>query len=455
MVKDNLGFTFAAARQTLTSVAGLELLTSLIRRLDLIRAIRSQVQVKKIDYGFREEEHLIPLLLNIALRRTSYTDLAWLAREEKLLKKSLGFGKLPKERAVAMHLEKYGKEHITGLKRVGARVISQATITAEPGDEGYIPCDIDPSIFEQFAPKREGVESTYNGKLCYTPVFAVVGRERFCINHWLLPGREKALERIDEFIRECAELLPETIDRNKLLFRYDAGLYSIKTVKASEEAGAYYLVKTRASGALDRMVNENLNVDVLDLKVTDFGGEYFGEFGYTPDGWKTPRRFVFCVQIKAEDEKGQPLLIKDVRYHILATNLPKEVSPQRAFELYRGRGAAEEANKELKHDLDLERLPSQTFSVNEVFLTLGTMAYNLLILLGQQWLDGSEEESPDGSASPVRRRIKTIQDYLLRSAAVVVSHARKSLLKVNAWWLEKLRPDRIQARIGKLLPITG
>lgn len=455
MVKDNLGFTFAAARQTLTSVAGLELLTSLIRRLDLIRAIRSEVRVKKIDYGFREEEHLIPLLLNIALRRTSFTDLAWLAREEKLLKKSLGFGKLPKERAVAMHLEKYGKEHIAGLKRVGARIVSQATITAEPGDEGYIPCDIDPSIFEQFAPKREGVETTYNGKLCYTPVFAVVGRERFCINHWLLPGREKAVERIDEFIGECAELLPEKIDRNKLLFRYDAGLYSIKSVKASEEAGAYYLVKARTSAALDRMVNENMYVDVLDLKLTDFGGEYFGEFEYTPDGWKTPRRFVFCVQIKSEDEKGQSLLIKDVRYHILATNLPKEIIPQRAFELYRGRGAAEEANKELKHDLDLERLPSQTFSVNEVFLTLGTMAYNLLILLGQQWRDEHDGVNPAKEATQVRRRIKTIQDYLLRSAAVVVNHARKSLLKVNAWWLEKLRPDRIQARIGRLLPITG
>lgn len=455
MVKDNLGFTFAAARQTLTSVAGLELLTSLIRRLDLIRAIRSEVRVKKIDYGFREEEHLIPLLLNIALRRTSFTDLAWLAREEKLLKKSLGFGKLPKERAVAMHLEKYSKEHIAGLKRVGARIVSQATITAEPGDEGYIPCDIDPSIFEQFAPKREGVETTYNGKLCYTPVFAVVGRERFCINHWLLPGREKAVERIDEFIRECAELLPEKIDRNKLLFRYDAGLYSIKTVKASEEAGAYYLVKARTSAALDRMVNENMYVDVLDLKLTDFGGEYFGEFEYTPDGWKAPRRFVFCVQIKSEDEKGQPLLIKDVRYHILATNLAKEITPQRAFELYRGRGAAEEANKELKHDLDLERLPSQTFSVNEVFLTLGTMAYNLLILLGQQWRDEHDGASPAEETTQVRRRIKTIQDYLLRSAAVVVNHARKSLLKVNTWWLEKLRPDRIQARIGRLLPITG
>lgn len=48
MVKDNLGFQFAAARQTLTSVAGLELLTSLIRRLDLVRAIRSEVQVKNL-----------------------------------------------------------------------------------------------------------------------------------------------------------------------------------------------------------------------------------------------------------------------------------------------------------------------------------------------------------------------------------------------------------------------
>jgi hypothetical protein len=354
-----------------------------------------------------------------------------------------------------MHLEKYEKDHIAGLKRVGARIVSQATITAEPGDEGYIPCDIDPSIFEQFAPKREGVETTYNGKLCYTPVFAVVGRERFCINHWLLPGREKAVERIDEFIGECAELLPEKINRNKLLFRYDAGLYSIKAVKASEEAGAYYLVKARTSAALDRMVNENMYVDVLDLKLTDFGGEYFGEFEYTPDGWKTPRRFVFCVQIKSEDENGQPLLINDVRYHILATNLPKEITPQRAFELYRGRGAAEEANKELKHDLDLERLPSQTFSVNEVFLALGTMAYNLLILLGQQWWDEHDGISSTEEATQVRRRIKTIQDYLLRSAAVVVNHARKSLLKVSTWWLEKLRPDMIQARIGRLLPITG
>ncbi|ABL00989.1 hypothetical protein [Pelobacter propionicus] len=81
MVKDILGFQFVAARQVLTSVTGLELLAALIRRLDLVRTIRNEIRAKKIDYGFREEEHLIPLILNIALRRTSFTDIAWLARE--------------------------------------------------------------------------------------------------------------------------------------------------------------------------------------------------------------------------------------------------------------------------------------------------------------------------------------------------------------------------------------
>ena len=88
-----------------------------------------------------------------------------------------------------------------------------------------------------------------------------------------------------------------------------------------------------------------------------------------------------------------------------------------------------------------------------MFLTLGTMAYNLLIILGRQWRDENEGTGSTEEVPKVRRRIKTIQDYLLRSAAIVVNHARKSLLKVNAWWLEKLRPDLIQRRIGSFLPI--
>ncbi|HOP39551.1 MAG TPA: hypothetical protein PLI53_00775 [Geobacteraceae bacterium] len=77
--------------------AGLELLTSLMRQLELVRAIRSEIKVKQIDYGYREEQHLLPLVLNIALRRTSFTDISWLAREEKLLKRCWGSASCPRK----------------------------------------------------------------------------------------------------------------------------------------------------------------------------------------------------------------------------------------------------------------------------------------------------------------------------------------------------------------------
>lgn len=104
MVNENLCFEFAASRQVLTSVARFQPLTALIRQLNLPRTIRNEVRLKKINYGFSEEGHLIPLLLNIAWRRTSVTDLSWLAREEKLLQKMLSFGKFSKERLLRCFL---------------------------------------------------------------------------------------------------------------------------------------------------------------------------------------------------------------------------------------------------------------------------------------------------------------------------------------------------------------
>jgi hypothetical protein len=102
----------------------------------------------------------------------------------------------------------------------------------------------------------------------------------------------------------------------------------------------------------------------------------------------------------------------------------------------------------------LERLPSQIFSANKVFLAFRTMAYNLLIILGQQWRAEKEGTGSTEEVPKVRLRIKTIQDYLLCSAAIVGNHARKSLPKVNTWWLEKLRTNLMQTRIGRFLPKT-
>lgn len=458
MVQDASGFDYAPSRVDLTSIAGLDLLMRVMRKLGIPRTIRRLVRVKKIRYGFTEDQHLIPLVLNIALGRSDLNDIQWLAKEKKLLKGILGYAKLPKERALANHLAQYGDEALAAIKSITASVISPDQLSSEPAMTGLpalIPLDVDPSIFEQYAPKREKAETTYDGRLCYTPAFAFLGRERYVLHHQLQAGREKVVETIDAFLKSCFDRLPDGIDRKSILARFDSGLYSGKTVASCEEAGVWYLVKARSSAPLDAHIGEELQADRAEIVPKPWGGEFYGEFAYAPKEWGDPRRFVFCAQIKTQEENGQQLLIEDVRYQVLVTNLPASGTPRAAFDLYRRRGAAEEPIKEIKHDLDLEQLPSQSFRVNEVFLAAGLLAYNLLVLLGRQWRDpqAKPRKNADGPVTLFRRRIKTLQDVLLRSAATVVAPARRSLLRVTKWWLERVDLDGILQRIQSLAPV--
>jgi len=127
------------------------------------------------------------------------------------------------------------------------------------------------------------------------------------------------------------ELLPAGIAIEKVLCRYDAGLLQHQDGEGQRGDRSVLSGQGPHQYRLGPEGQPILDINVLDLKVTKFGGEYYGEFEYTPDGWKTPHCFVFCVQIKGDDWKGQQFLINDVVYHILATNLPKEVTPRRAF----------------------------------------------------------------------------------------------------------------------------
>jgi hypothetical protein len=403
---------------------------------------------------------MVPLLVNIALRRTDLADIEWLAEDSKFLRGAVGYEKLPRQRALAGHLKRYGPKAKKALKTITAQAVAQADIHPEPAVEPdcpeFYPLDIDSSIFEQFAPKREGVETTYNGKLCYSPVFAFFGLERFCIHHRLAPGREKAVERIDEFVDETIAFVPEKIARNQVLARLDSGFYSRKTVESCQKAGIHYIVKARLSTVLEERTSAELESERFGVELRQWGGEFYGEFEYEPQGWKNPRRFVFCTQVKTHEDNGQRLLFPRARHQVLVTSLDRSIAPEAVFRLYRRRGAVEEPIKEIKHDLDLEQLPSQHFGSNEVVLAVGIMAYNLLVMLGQMQAGapGKTCESEHGeSGVALRRRIKTLQDRLLRVAAAVADHARKRFLRVPEWWLERVNPAWVLRNMERLRPI--
>ena len=110
-------------------------------------------------------------------------------------------------------------------------------------------------------------------------------------------------------------------------------------------------------------------------------------------------RMVVEVVERTIDKHGKALLLPltDVVAWVTSLDLPEE----EVVALYRDHGTSEQFHSELKGELDLERLPSGKFATNTLILELGTLANNVLRLMGQIGLKGFKQR-----AESKRRRIR-------------------------------------------------
>lgn len=119
-----------------------------------------------------------------------------------------------------------------------------------------------------------------------------------------------------------------------------------------------------------------------------------------------------------------------------------DLDEDRIIGLYRDHGTSEQFHSEMKSELDLERLPSGKFATNALILELGTLAYNVLRLMGQLGLDGYAQRHPTK-----RRRIRTVIQELLYVAARVVHSGREAFLQFGKRCSVSDRLLALQARL--------
>ena len=129
---------------------------------------------------------------------------------------------------------------------------------------------------------------------------------------------------------------------------------------------------------------------------------------------------------------GQVLLVPDVEVDTSWTTLKTTV--EKIEELYHDHGTSEQFHSELKTDMDLERLPSGKFQVNDLVLHLALFAYNILRIMGQFSVKCSETPLRKKAQ---RRRIRTVIQNMITCAAHVIKHSRRISLGFsisNKWF---------------------
>jgi hypothetical protein len=148
------------------------------------------------------------------------------------------------------------------------------------------------------------------------------------------------------------------------------------------------------------------------------------------EGIERPLRRVLRLTERTIDAKGQLLIEPKLTLDGWTTSLSaKQFDARAIIALYADHGTHEQFHSEFKTDLDLERLPSGKFSTNYLVCELAALAMNILRLMGQAGLLGSD--APVRHAAK-RRRIKTVMQELIYRAGRLIAHGRRVILGLGA-----------------------
>jgi hypothetical protein len=97
---------------------------------------------------------------------------------------------------------------------------------------------------------------------------------------------------------------------------------------------------------------------------------------------------------------------------------------EKVIDLYHDHATSEQFHSELKHDMDIERLPSGKFAVNRIILAVAMNAFNTLRYLGQKSLE------PENKRHVKRKRLGKVIRDLICVAGKLVRHGRELIFKI-------------------------
>jgi hypothetical protein len=312
------------------------------------------------------------------------------------------------------------------LKEESVALLKDRQAILSPTLRNLLPVDIDVSPFDNSKSHKEEVSRTYKGFDGYAPILAYVGLEGYLVNVELRPGKQHCQSETPAFLQETLGLI-RTLTSAPLLVRLDSGNDSADNLSILIEAKEVEFIIKRnlrresKEAWLEQAKQFGQAEQVRPGKTVWRGDIFLPKLLMLQDKPSIrPVRCVFEVTERTITAKRQHLLIPDIEVDTYWASLSDPVAV--VVNQYHQHGTSEQYHAEFKGEIDLERLPSGKFKTNQLVMHCALFAYNSLRLFGQI--------ANEGAGIPLlkpaqRRRIKTVIQNLMYSAARVVRHARR------------------------------
>jgi hypothetical protein len=354
-------------------------------------------------------------------------------RNNKFFKRALNIKKVPSAPTLRQRIESFDADFCEVLREINADILKLnfSKETKRINDVDYMVIDSDVTPMDNSKTKKEGVELTYKKIFGFAPIMSYAGESGFMLNNELRNGSAHSnCEGTIEYFTQTVELA-RLISESPIFAILDSGNDDCKLVEFFDKNDVEFLIKRNLRNENRKQYIDRCKASAEKV-VTLYPGckKYYSRSVRKVGDKEIPIAIV--VTERLNDEHGQLFFSEECEVEVYwnSLNLPADEAEAR----YHEHGTMEQYHAEFKSELDLERLPSKSFQTNYTIMLLGMLSFNLLRIIGKDllktgMLGGKRIKSK-------RLRLKTVMQNIMYMAGHLVSHARKSVLRIfkeNVW----------------------
>lgn len=254
MIKQTvLPFKLEETDDLITSHAGLALLGEFAVGSGLLDALGQHLPAPGSGAGYRAGEHVFPLVLMLNGGGRSLEDLRQI-RNDHGLRELLGLHRMPSSDATGDWIRRSGVNGgLQGLGKVNRRLLKQAL--KNDGIEGYT-LDIDATGIEA---EKESAKMTYKGYPGYMPMVGHLAENGLVVGDEFREGNAAPAARNLEFIKYCAQQLPD--GKHIKAFRADSAAYQAAIINYCDGNGIKWAIGADLDEAVVRQIKSIGNSD--------------------------------------------------------------------------------------------------------------------------------------------------------------------------------------------------
>lgn len=303
------------------------------------------------------------------------------------------------------------RKQITMLKR---QLMEQFINNISHKDDESIILDCDSTEDPTHGQQQLSFFSKLFDSKCYHPFLVFESKTKSLLTAHLRPGNYNPSRNGRRILLPVIRKLKHKFPKKQIIIRGDCSFGSYIMHEFCLKEGVYYILAVgNTSYRFDPYIEPLVQAALKHYEETKEDIIIYDNFLYSSKRWETPIRIMVKIKINSQG------LVK----RFFMSNLPG--TPEDLFELYNQRGQCENYIKELKNNLNADRLSCHDFRANFFRLLLHCFAYQLVNLF---------KCSLSKITELADAQIDTLRTRLFKIGATIHQRSRWTWIHLSSSW---------------------